>query len=145
MNIIKIIIMSVKSIDYSQYPDFDKVESNPKLTCWGDKSSIYSRLYCERDSPWDKWNPNKWIINLLPPPLYILCIVKLRKAGLNVKNSLIFKSNYPVLANELEYMNGIKIFHWIHGLHPTKHYIHVNNNGTRSDYSWNNFDTFMNI
>jgi len=123
-----------KSFDYSQIDEseFSRMENQLKGSSLslGEISELYSRLYGINYY-------NKVVLRLDPPPLFIQCVIKLKKLGLNA-DPKIFESLYPELSTILEVMKNIKFRVWLiyYGADKYKYILHVNNYGTRTDYMW---------
>lgn len=136
-------VKKIPSIEYSKIPDMEEREAQGMkgdVRGWGPTmgsiSNVYRNLYIEKYYGGDGYGYRSNFI-LDPPPLYIWCIMKLKKLGLNSQHAMIFADGYPDAANALKRMEGVRITHWI-VMKPGsgyRHYIHVNDRGERTDYS----------
>jgi hypothetical protein len=124
-----------KSFDYPSInlAEFDKKIENIKRSypSWRELSAPYLKLYGITYE-----NKDKTIFRLQPPPLYIQCIIKLRKLGLKA-DPKIFESVSPELAHCLTLIRDTKLTLLIFsGYHEYQHILSVNYFGKRIDYMW---------
>lgn len=140
-------VKKIPSIDYSKILDMEEREAlgmKGDVRGWGPTmgsiSDVYRELYIEKyyggNNIYTSGRDFNFVLD--PPPLYIWCIMKLKKLGLNSQHARIFSDSYPDAANALKRMEGVKITYWT-TMKPYfggyNHYIHVNDRGERTDYS----------
>ena len=149
-----------KSFDYSQIDEAEMIQreadardysKNRWAGTMGEISNVYKKCYEQQHNIRIGIYHDPVIPILEPPPLFIQCIIKLRKYGLKA-DPVLFKEISPDLAIVLELMRDVKMTPWsILGQRPFDgyhYYLHVNCGGKRKDYGWfddlDNYSAYQN-